>query len=147
MKSLIIFLLLICQVAIAQQDVGQRTTVLAKARTEIEGVVDRRTFSDDDHRIIKAYFSSLSNLDGDVAQFAKYRRRFNTNVRSTGVETFCGTVLLDVDRYNALVLNCTKNGYFLCSDDVLTFVETKKQLSEKLDADLKTEFAKLDKCR
>lgn len=147
MKSLIIFSLFICQVAFAQQDVGQRTSALSKARADIEAVVDRRNFSDEDHRVIKEYFSSLNSFESDISQYPKYRRRLNTSVRSTGVESFCGSVLLDVARYNSLVSNCTKNGFFLCTDDVMTLVETKKKLSENLDTDLKTEFDKIDKCK
>lgn len=147
MKFLIIFALLFSQIAFAQQEVGQRTSALEKNRADLEGLIDRRTYTEDDHKVMKTYFSSVNSFVADLGSYPRYVRRFNSYVRSVGVETFCGNVFLDLLRWKGLVSNCTKNGYFLCSDEVMTFSETKKKLSDKLETDLKGEFEKLEKCR
>lgn len=146
MKLIFALIVVSSQFAFAQQDIGQRVTALAKERADLEGVVGRKSFTEEDHKVIRAYFSSLNSFDADLEMYPKYRRRFDYSIRSIGVASFCENVFLDLGRYRELTSSCTKNGYFLCSDEVMTFKDTKKRLSEKLEADLKTEFEKLSNC-
>lgn len=146
MKLIFAVIVGLSQFAFAQQDVSQRVNALAKERADLEGIIGRKSFTEEDHKVIRAYFSSLNSFDADLETFPKYRRRFDYSIRSIGVASFCENVFLDQGRYRELISNCTKNRYFLCSDEVMTFKDTKKKLSEKLEADLKTEFEKLSKC-
>lgn len=147
MKSLVILIILFSQISFAQQEVGQRSVDLTKLRADLEGLLDKRSYSEEDHKTIKSYFSALNLFESDLNDYPKYRRRFNTYVRSVKVSSFCANTILDAARWKSLVKNCTKNDFFLCSDDVMTFTDTKKKFSEKLDADLKTEFDNSEKCK
>lgn len=147
MKSLFFLTVFFSQFLYAQQDIGQRSADIAKSRSDLEGLLDKRSYTEEDHKIIKAYFYALNAFESDLNLYSKYRKRFNGHIRSVKVSSFCSSTFLDASRWKSLVNNCTKNDYFLCTDDVMTFIDTKKKLSEKLDADLKTEFEKTDKCK
>lgn len=147
MKFTLMFAIFFCQISFAQQEVGQRSVDISKSRADLEGLLDKRSYSEEEHKTIKSYFNALNSFEKDLSDYPRYRNRFNNYLRSVKVENFCASVLLDAARWKSLVKNCTKNDFFLCSDDVMTFSDAKKKLSEMLDTDLKTEFEKSQKCK
>lgn len=145
MKYLIILFVLMNQ-AMAQQDVKSRSEELSQLRSSLEAIIDRQPYKVEEHSAIKEYFSELTLFVADLESYPKYKKRFNQFLRSSGVEKFCGSILLDKSRWEALIKNCTKNNFFLCSEDVREYPTQKHSLAAVLDNDLKTQYLSIEKC-
>ena len=132
--------------AIAQQDVQSRSEKLSSLRTGLESIIDRQPYKMEEHSAIKDYFNELTLFAEDLETYPKYKKRFNQFLRSLGVEKFCSSILMDKTRWEALVRNCTKNNFFLCSEDVREYPTQKHSLAAALDNDLKSQYSSSAKC-
>lgn len=145
----ILYLLMLTFVtsALAQEDVGSRSAKVASLKITLESVIDRGPYKDQQQNAIKAYFAELDSLIQDLSDYPKYLRKFNQYLRNTGIDPFCKSTILDLKRWSDLMNNCTKNGFFLCSEDVKNYPTTKLTLQKSLDDDNKTEMTKLPSCK
>lgn len=146
MRTLILISILSSSAAFAQQDIGSRIADLAKARIDVESILDKRPYKEEEHKAIKNYFSKLNSMNEDLSTYPKYRKSLNSKVRSMGVEGFCKEIVLEKQRWNDLIKNCTRNNFFLCSEDVNDFAGIKAKLSSQLDSDLKSKFEQTSIC-
>jgi len=146
MKTLMMIGIVLTTSAFAQQDIGTRITEISKARVEVESVLDKRPYKEEEHKAIKNYFSDLASLNEDLSAYQKYRKSFNNKIRSLGIEVFCKEIILEKQRWNDLIKNCTRNSFFLCSEDVNDFTAIKAKMAVQLDSDLKTSFEKSPSC-
>ena len=148
MKSIFIVMTIVWSLgSFAQEDAESRVERIASLRMNVESVLNIEHYKADEHATIKAYFSELSALTEDLGLYSKYRRRFNRFLRNDGVESFCKSAYLDKGRWNTLVQNCTKNNFFLCSEEVRIYPEHKAALKAQLDEDNKTQLERLAICQ
>lgn len=146
-KLFLIFSCLMAFSAFGQQEINSRLSEIGQAKADLEGIIDTKPYRGPEHSVIKKYFTELKSLIEDLEAYPKYKRRFNSSVRSTGVEAFCGSLILDKARLTSLVRNCTKNSFFLCTEDVREVAKINQDLAATLDEDLKTQFENLAKCK
>lgn len=146
--KLILLIILSCfsMVALAQQEPSSRTSEISDYREELEIRMEKSPFNGEEHAAIKRYFSEINSLNKDLANSRRYLKSFNTYIRKVGPETFCTETLLEKGKWSELVIKCTKNSFFLCSEDVKLFPSMKEKLSKLMDEDVQTELAKEDAC-
>lgn len=131
---------------LAQEDVVTRSDKLSAQKTNLISLIDKRPLTDEDHANIKAYFSELKSLDKDLGLSFRYLKRFQTYLMNVGAATFCANSLLEKNKWTELVKRCTKNGFFLCTDEVKVYPDIKQSLFGKLNEELKTEMGKYTEC-
>ena len=148
MKTLlIIFFILFTFSVFAQEEVGARSSNLARLKTNLEAVVDRKPYKADEHSAIKAYFAEVASFIEDLEEYPKYLRKFNQYLRNEGVESYCKNAFVDQKRWNDLVKNCSKNSFFLCSESVREYPGMKQKMVTLLDDDNKSEMGKNPSCK
>lgn len=147
MKTALILFFAMSSAAFAQQEVGTRLGSISKSRVDLEAVMDNKPYKAEEHKAIKSYFTALESLNQDLSTYPKYKKNFNSKVRALGVEVVCKEIILEKTQWNELVNNCTKNGFFLCAEDVKQYIDLRKNLSKQLDADLKTTFDQTPQCQ
>lgn len=144
--KLLIFSLLFMTQAFAQT-VDQQVEGIAKLKGSLESIIDQAPYQADQHIAIENYFKNLSALALEVKDFPKSRNRFNSLVARTGLDSFCSKVFVDQRRWLDLETNCTKNGFFLCAEEVRSFSASKNLLKDQLGKDLKIKFEATDSCK
>lgn len=147
MKTALVLFFVISSSAFAQQEVGARLGAISKSRVDLEAVMDNKPYKAEEHKAIKAYFTALESLNQDLSAYPKFKKNFNTKMRSLGVEAVCKEIILEKNQWNELISNCTKNGFFLCAEDVKLYSDLKKNLATQLDADIKTTFEQTPGCQ
>ena len=144
MKLFILSLLMMTQ-AFAQT-VDQKVAGLEKLKTSLEAIVDQSPYQSEQHAVIENYFKNLNDLSLELKNFPKSRSRFNNMVARSGLDSFCSKVFIDQKRWTDLESNCTKNGFFLCAEEVRSFSMSKTLLRDQLNKDLKTKFEATNSC-
>lgn len=148
MKHLITFIFLTISVGcFGQENAESRTEKLSVKKSELEAILNNKPYKAEEHTKIKAYFAELGSFVEDLQLYSKYRRRFNQFLRNAGVETFCQTAYLEKKSWDELVRNCTKNNFFLCTEEVKTYSEQKAAMKELAESDIKSQLETLPDCQ
>lgn len=147
MKITIFILAVFSFSAFAQSDVINMISPVIEKKAVAESTFNSTPYRQKEHQEIKDYFVALSNLSEDAVGSNKLNRRYNFYLRSVGVKKFCSDIFITKDDWETMKANCTRNRFFLCSDDVLEFPNAKKSIRETLENDLKDEFSKTSECQ
>lgn len=137
--SLIMCLFLLVSTAYAQS-VDQEIQTLEVQLKATEGMIDRTPYKEEQHLIIESYFKKLNDFALNIKDYSNTSKAYNKYVGRYGADSFCKKVFLDSKRWSDLVANCSKNGFFLCAEEVRGFSDVKKSLKEALRDDLKKNF-------
>lgn len=147
MKPMLFFLVLASTQAFSQEYPESRLKTLTELRSSVETVLPNKTFSFEEHEMIKEYFSGLASLVDDLENYSRYRKKFFRHMRSLGAEEFCRSAYLNKNLWNELQKNCTQNGFFLCSESVKAYPSLKARLKDTADTDIKQGLEKADLCQ
>jgi hypothetical protein len=147
MKYFIFFSLLTCSSISFAQSTEQIIGDLELKRKNLESMIDRTPYKEEQHLAIEAYFRGLTQFALDVKDYSNSSKRFNNAVSRMGVDTFCSKVFLDKKRWDDLVTNCTKNNFFLCAEEVRALPEIKASLKNSLWEALKKAFDSASTCK
>ena len=128
------------------QDFSQSISNRKTARIDVESNVSQTPYQKTQQEIFKTYFSQLNDFVAELKGSEDLFEEFNGYVLKTGVNTFCKSILLDSIRWKELVKNCTKNRFFLCTEDIKSFKAVKASLRDLLYQDLKNEFSRSNNC-
>lgn len=140
MKTVIFLCLLSIVSLVHAQSVEQEITSLETQLKSLEGVIDRVPYGQEQHTAIESYFKKLNVFALNIKDYSNTSKAFNNYVGRYGAETFCKKSFLDSKRWSDLTANCTKNGFFLCAEEVRGFSAMKKSLKDSLRDDLKKSF-------
>lgn len=147
MKILISLLAVFSFSAFSQSDVINMISPVIEKKTAAEATFNSTPYRQKEHQEIKDYFVSLNKLSEDVKSTNKLNRRYNAYLRSVGLKKFCSDVFITKNDWETMKANCTRNRFFLCSDDVLEFPASKKSIGDTLENDVKDEFLKTSECQ
>lgn len=139
--------LIISTNALAQLNPGPRTEELATFRGDLENKMDKTPYYGEEHTTIKRYFTELQELNEDLQNSSRYLRRFNNYIRDVGAETFCNEALLEQEKWTQLIKNCTKNNFFLCSEEVKLYPNIKEVLLNLLYEDVRKQMLAAKSCK
>lgn len=144
---LILSILVLSSNALAQLNPNARTKELATFRGDLEIKMDKTPYYGEEHTTIKKYFTELQKLNEDLENSRRYLRRFNDYIRDIGVETFCNEALLEQEKWTQLIKNCSKNNFFLCSEEVKLYPNIKGVLVNLLEEDVKKQMLGANSCK
>jgi hypothetical protein len=147
MKIVIFLIAIFSGNVFSQSDVTNIISPVIQKKIVAESTFNSTPYRQKEHQEIKDYFVSLSKLSEDALGSNKLNRRYNSYLRSVGIKKFCSDIFITKNDWEVMKANCTRNRFFLCSDDVLEYPTSKKSIGETLESDLKDEYSKATECQ
>ncbi|MEK6706347.1 MAG: hypothetical protein AABZ06_11215 [Bdellovibrionota bacterium] len=110
-------------------------------REKADPLIDLIPYSREQQEAFRDYFTELEKVALRLKNDKKFTVSFNelfkktTGASRAGVadlKTICETILMPKERWLRLVSGCTKNGFFLCSEEVAHYPEFVSALRDSL---------------
>ncbi len=146
MKTLITLFIMTLTFNAFSQDVSENMDSLTSARVEVESSINQKPYQKAQQEIFRTYFTKLKEFVSEVKESEYLTEQFNNLVLKMGVNNICKNILIDNTSWKDLVKNCTKNRFFLCSEEIKFYNDYKAGLKELMYQDLKSEFARSNNC-
>ncbi len=147
MKQLIFLICLVANTAFAQSEIVSMISDVSKLRVEAEATLVATPYRAKEHQMLKNYFVSVRNFATEIKNNSRTSRRFNSYLTGQEMSKFCSEILVSLNDWEQIKMNCTRNRFFLCTEDVNEFPDSKKVLSEILSADLLQNFKNTPECQ
>ena|SRR3990167_5332338 len=146
MKTLT-FLLIIFSFSAFAQDASVRIDEINQKLNILKEMMPKTPYKQEQHEAIKGYFVDLKDFFKELDESRRLKQRFNNLLSEEGqMKDFCTKVLIDSETHIALKKNCTRNRFFLCSEEVNSFEEYKKSISTMMDEENLSEFTRTIEC-
>lgn len=146
MKTFIAFLIIIFSGSAFAQDVDTYLEEVSASKSNVENSIDKLPFGTAEHETFRSYFQSLQTFAEDVLNSKRFRRRIDSYANRNGLDQLCEQAFLAEDHWEKLLSNCTKNGFFLCAEEVKKYKEYRANLGKALSTATKEAFFKNPKC-
>ncbi|MBY0471444.1 hypothetical protein K2X30_09775 [bacterium] len=100
------------------------------------------------HQVLKEYFAEIANLALSLKRNSKFAETFNAMALNENLNDICGKVLISKSKeWAGVIQQCTRNGYFLCAEEVRAYPEIVSTIREKLNMELQKKFDQAEQCR
>ncbi len=146
MKLIILFSLIISTSAFSQSATELIDAVVLSKKSAI-ATFKSIPYRDKEYIAVKNYFLGLRDYGEQLGTSGKAKRRLNRFLEPKTVSKFCQDIFITKSEWELMKSNCTKNGFFLCSDEVMEFSAYKLQISTALDSDLLSSFNSSATCK
>lgn len=147
MKFLIFASLVLFSTLAFSQPAEQQIAEVGSLKLEATNTLNSTPYREKEYLSIKNYFSGLRDYGNDVKNNSRSNKRLNNYLTAKDIPKFCSDLFLTKSDWEQIKMNCTRNRYFLCSDEVLEFNEYKKVVSESLSVNLKSVFISTAECQ
>lgn len=147
MKTAILLIFFLSGSALAQSEIAGMISEMSKLKIEAESTLVATPYRAKEHQVIKNYFVGIRNFVVQIKDNLRTNRRFNSHLADHEMGTFCSEVLINLNDWEQIKTNCTRNRFFLCTEDVNEYPETKKIFSEILSTELLQVFKNIPECQ
>lgn len=114
-----------------------------KVRNDLN-VVPYQTQQQQDFR---NYFVEIENMAVKLKQDPQYASAFNDAVSKMDLKDLCAKVFVVRTDWQVIMDNCSKNGFFLCSDEVKFYPDMVSGVRKALAADQQRRFDGTPACK
>ena len=104
-------------------------------------------YRNEQHQILKAYFNEIIQMALAVKKDEKLIEALNEVVAESDLQKICPKILISRREWQAIIKNCTKNRYFLCSEEVRAYPDIVAAVRGLLNADHQSKFDKAEACK
>ena len=139
-------MIFIVNTAIAQSDITSMIVDVSKLKIEAEATLGATPYRAKEHQVIKNYFVGINEFATQIRDNSRTNRRFNSYLSGQDMAKFCSETLINIENWNQIKTNCTRNRFFLCTEDVNEYPDSKKIISETLSTDLLQIFKNTPEC-
>jgi hypothetical protein len=119
----------------------------ARLKTEAIMQIPNVPYRDTQHHAFKEYFSELNELRLALPQNDKFREGLNKALSQTNLNELCLKIFMKRETWEKLVTNCTKNRFFLCTEDVKTYPDFFNEFRNSLNTELQKKFDSTTACQ
>jgi len=147
MKQIIFLMCLVANTVFAQSEITSMISDLSKLRVEAEATLVATPYRAKEHQVLKNYFVGVRDFAVEVRDNSRTNRRLNSYLAGQVMAKFCSDILVSLNDWDQIKINCTRNRFFLCTEDVNEFQDSKKMLSEILSTDLLQIFKNTPECQ
>lgn len=95
----------------------------------------------------KSYFKEINILATSLKEDGKRSKKLNMVLKKMDLEEVCSQIFMEINDWKLIAKNCTKNRFFLCSEEVRAYPEAVKVLRKLLSEDQKIRFDQAGSCR
>lgn len=147
MRQIIFLICLVANTAFAQSEIASMISEVSKLKVEAESTLGATPYRAKEHQVIKNYFVGIRDFVVQIKDDSRTNRRFNSYLTNQEMGKFCSEVLINLKDWEQIKTNCTRNRFFLCTEDVNEYPETKKLFSEILSTELLQVFKNTPECQ
>jgi hypothetical protein len=147
MKQIFILMVLMVNTAFAQSDITGMILDVSKLKLDAESTLGATPYRAKEHQVIKNYFVGIKEFATQIRDNSRTNRRFNSYLMGQDMAKFCSETLINIKDWNQIKTNCTRNRFFLCTEDVNEYPDSKKVFSETLPTDLLQIFKNTPECQ
>ncbi len=90
-------------------------------RTTAEGAMSAVPYQLAQHQAFKDYFSEIEQIAVRLVQDKDFAAAFNKAVAKVDLKNACARVFMERRAWQFIAENCTKNGLFICSEEVRVY--------------------------
>lgn len=142
----ILFLILIPTISFAKNDSAELIDRISSHKDSLEETIPLTPYKTEEHLKIKNYFESLKEETRLLKVSSKRLRRFNTYLLKQDLPLICESIFLSRERWRILINNCTKNRFFLCSEEVRSYEKAKEGFKEALSPEVQVKLREIGSC-
>lgn len=147
MKSLLLVLIICFSTASYSQSAEEQISTVSEAKFNALNTLNSTPYREKEYLSVRDYFVALKDYGLDVKNNSRSNKRLNNYLTAKDIPKFCTDLFVTNKDWAQIKMNCTRNRYFLCSDEVLEFKEYRKIVLESLSAELKTVFNSAAECQ
>ena len=114
---------------------------------EVERQSDVTPYRNEQFLAFKSYFKEINVLAVALKDDPKMVKKLNRALKNTDLRKICSQMLLGINRWKHIVKKCTKNNFFLCSEEVRAYPDAVAALRDSLTSDQKGLFFQAESCR
>lgn len=108
---------------------------------------DHAPYGQKQQEAFKAYFSEINQMVVTLKKEEKYVKPFNTVIEKNDLATLCSKALLLKEEWQGIMRHCTRNRFFLCSEEVRSYPEMLSALRSYLRTKNKNKFDTIPACK
>jgi hypothetical protein len=148
MKNLFI-MIFVCMVnsVMAQTEIESMVTGLAKLRLGADSTLRSTPYRNKEHQAIKDYFVGLKDFTIAIKENSRTNKRLNSYLGTESMKKFCSDIFISQNDWDQIKVNCTRNRYFLCTEDVNEYPAGKQALSELFYPNILQVFRNTSECQ
>lgn len=98
-------------------------------------------------KALKDYFGEINQMVLALGNDANFAQRFNNAVAKADLKATCAKVFLTASEWQTMVERCTRNNFFLCSDEVKAYRDMVIGLRSRLAQEQQKRFDQTPACR
>lgn len=115
-------------------------------RNQVRSFMDEVPYQEKQHQAFKNYFSEIEKLALKLVKDPTYARDFNRAVASVDLADLCARVFVNRLDWESLIERCTRNSFFLCSDEVRFYPDLIGAMRKTLSPDQQQRFDAAETC-
>lgn len=116
-------------------------------RNQARVALDEYPYEASQHQAFKNYFSELENLAFRLSQEQGFIVRFNNGISQVDLKDVCTRIFIVRPDWESLMLRCTRNEFFLCSDDVKYYPDMVAMFRQQLVPTVQQKFDSIEACK
>ena len=148
MKILLITILSLASIkSYSQSEIVNMVADVSTLRVEAASTLKAIPYRAKEHQAIKDYFVGLKGFVSQLQGNTRTNKRFNTYLADQDMGKVCAEILISSGEWEQIKINCTRNRYFLCAEDVNEYLDTKKALASLVSSDLLDRFKNTPECQ
>jgi hypothetical protein len=116
-------------------------------RVKVRGDLNAIPYQTQQQQDFRNYFVEIENMAVKLKQDSSYATAFNQAVSKMDLKDLCAKVFVARADWQVIMANCSKNGFFLCSDEVKFYPDMVAGMRKPLAADQQRRFDGTPACK
>lgn len=96
---------------------------------------------------LKSYFKEINLLAISLKDDDRRTKKLNKVLKKKNLDEICAQILMDINDWRLITKRCSKNNFFLCSEEVRSYPEAILVIKKLLSQDLQKRFYQFGSCR
>ena len=99
------------------------------------------------HHAFRDYFLEIEQMTIQLVQSEEYTAAFNRGIAKIDLKDVCARVFLEREDWQFIFDHCTKNGLFICAEEVRVYVDLVTEIRKRLVPKQQQRFDQTPECR
>ncbi|MBI2521875.1 MAG: hypothetical protein HYV97_15775 [Bdellovibrio sp.] len=149
MKRYLPFILFIIGFSGCKEDVALRDWIKKVDELRIKALeaMPQTPYQSEQHHAFRNYFGQIEQVTVQLVQSKDYKAAFNRAIAKVDLKDACGRVFLGHQDWQAILDNCTKNGLFICSEEVRVYSDLVVEIRKQLVPEQQKRFDQTPECQ
>lgn len=123
-----------------------RISKLASLKNNLQENMNKTPYRETQHIALKNYFRELAEFTLEMKDNVKLSTSVNTATEKFSIDKICEQTLVGYNTWNLIMKNCTKNDFFICSEEVRSYPLILSAFLSTLNENNKLKFQKSSNC-